>query len=159
MSRSRQAAGILLVAVFGLWGCTRAPSTDSSNATAEKLKVVETKLARLEEDFRAAASARDQLSKRLTATEEERTALQGQVATLTKDNKAKDEQLSTRTQERDQVAQQHKVLKDGLKDLLAKMEPETKPEGSTAVPVIPTSNLKGEVPTLPAIPSETTPGK
>jgi chromosome segregation ATPase len=160
MSRSRQAVGILIVALFGLWGCSRAPSADSgSNATAEKLKAVETKLARLEDDFRAAASARDQLSKKFIAAEEARTELQGQVTQLTKEVKAKDEQLANRTAERDQVAAQHKVLKDGLKDLLSKMEPEAKPEGSPMVPVIPTSNVKPEVPTVPTLPTVPLPGK
>jgi chromosome segregation ATPase len=153
MSRSRQAIGVLIVTLFGLWGCSRAPSADGgSSATAEKLKAVETKLARLEDDFRAAASARDQLSKKLMAAEEARTALQGQVAKMTQDIKAKDEQLQARTAERDSVAAQHKMLKDGLKDLLTKMEPEVKPEGSPMAPIIPTSNVKPEVPAVPMPP-------
>jgi chromosome segregation ATPase len=153
MSRSRQAVGVLIVALFGLWGCSRAPSADGgSNATAEKLKAVETKLARLEDDFRSAASARDQLSKKLIAAEEARTALQGQVAQMTKEVKEKDEQLAARTAERDQVSGQHKVLKEGLKDLLSRMEPEVKPDGSPMVPIIPTSNTKPEVPNVPTLP-------
>ena len=46
MSRSRQAVGVLIVALFGLWGCSRAPSADGgSSATAEKLKRVQAELA------------------------------------------------------------------------------------------------------------------
>jgi chromosome segregation ATPase len=142
MSRSHQVVGVLIVSVFGLWGCSRAPSADSSAANAEKLKAVETKLARLEDDFRAAASARDQLSKKLLAAEEARTALQGQLETLNKDVKAKEELVTTRTTERDQANGQLKTLKDGLKDLLTKMDDGPKPEGTPAVPVIPTSNTK-----------------
>src|SRR5262245_57254059 len=104
MSRSHHAVGVLLIAVFGLWGCSRAPSADSGSATADKLKTVETKLARLEDDFRAASSARDQLSKRLIAAEEARTALLTQVDRLNKDVKAKDDQVAARTAERDQAA-------------------------------------------------------
>ena len=155
MSRSRHAVGVLVIAVFGLWGCSRAPSADSgSGATAEKLKAVETKLARLEDDFRATASARDQLSKRLIAAEEARTALQMQ---MNKELKAKEDQLQNRTVERDQAVNQLKSMKDGLRDLLTKMDDGPKPEGSPAVPIIPTSNSKPELPTIPDVPK--VPGK
>jgi septal ring factor EnvC (AmiA/AmiB activator) len=143
MSRSRHAVGVLLVAVFGLWGCSRAPSADGS-ATAEKLKAVETKLARLEDDFRAAASARDQLSKRLIAAEEARVA-------LTRELKAKDEQLQARTAERDQAAGQYKALTDELKGLLSKAENGMK-EPSPMVPVIPTLHTKSDLPAVPDVP-------
>jgi septal ring factor EnvC (AmiA/AmiB activator) len=157
MSRSHHAAGVLLVAVFGLWGCSRAPSADTGSAgTAEKLKAVETKLARLEDDFRAAASARDQLSKKLIAAEDARTALSTQVDRLGKETKAKDEQIATRTAERDLAAGQFKALKDELKELLAKAENGMKSEGSPMVPVIPTSNVKPELPAIPDVPK---PGK
>lgn len=157
MSRSRHAVGVLLVAVFGLWGCSRAPSADSgSAATAEKLKAVETKLARLEDDFRAAASARDQLSKKLLAAEEARTALVVQVDRMGKDLKGKDEQITQRTAERDQAAGQFKALKDELRDLLGRAENGMKSEASPTVPVIPTSNTKPDLPTIPDVPK---PGK
>ena len=155
MTRSRHAVGVLLVAVFGLWGCSRAPSADGS-ATAEKLRTVETKLARLEDDFRAAASARDQLSKKLLAAEEARTALLNQVDRMDKDMKSKDDQLTTRTAERDQAAGQFRALKDELRELLAKAENGMKSEGSPTVPVIPTSNPKPDLPTIPDVPK---PGK
>ena len=159
MSRSRHAAGVLLVTLFGLWGCSRAPSADTggSAATAEKLRAVETKLARLEDDFRAASAARDQLSKKLIAAEEARTALVLQVDRLGKDLKAKDEQIGQRTAERDQAAGQFRALKDELRELMAKAENGMRPvEGSTGVPVIPTSNVK---PDLPAVPDVPKPGK
>jgi hypothetical protein len=130
--------------LFGLWGCSRTPSADGGSA--DKLKAVEAKLARLEDDFRAAASARDQLTKKLIAAEEARTA-------LLREAKAKDELVHARTAERDQVAGQFKALKDGLKELLAKAEGDPKPDGSPATSIIPVSNSKPEVPTLPALPS------
>ena len=135
MSRSRQAAGIMIVALFGLWGCTRAPSADNgSAATAEKLKALETKMARLEDDFRAASSARDQLSKKLIAAEEARMALEVQLA--------------ARTNERDQVSGQYKTFREGLRDLLTKAD-EGKMETSPTVPVVPASNIKPDLPALP----------
>ena len=151
MSRSRHAVGVLLVAVFGLWGCSRAPSADGA-ATAEKLKAVETKLARLEEDFRAAASARDQLGRKLLAAEDARTALLNQVDRMGKDLKARDEQVAARTAERDQAAGQFKALKDELRELLTKAENGMKSDGSPTVPVIPTSNVKPDLPAIPDVP-------
>lgn len=149
MSQSRYLAGVLLVAVFGLWGCSRAPSADPrAAATAEKLKTVEAKLARLEDDFRAAASARDQLSKKLLAAEEARTAMQAQMDRMTREMRAKDEQMAARTLERDQATTQYRALKEELKGLLSKAENGMMPESSPTVPVIPTSNPKPE-PTEP----------
>jgi septal ring factor EnvC (AmiA/AmiB activator) len=139
MPRSHQAVGLAIVFLFGLWGCSRAPSSESGTATAEKLKAVETKLAKLEEDFRATASARDQLARKLATAE-------GQVDRLNKDVKARDDLIQTRTAERDQATNQFKTLRDGLKDLLAKVEEGPKSEGSPTVPVIPASNLRVDVP-------------
>jgi len=141
MSRSHRALGVLVVALFGLWGCSRAPSADSGS---EKLKAVEAKLTRLEDDFRAASSARDQLGKKLLAAEEARTALLKQVEALTRDGRAKDELIQARTGERDQVTGQLKSLKDGLKELLARAEGDPKPDGSPAAPIIPVSETKTE---------------
>jgi chromosome segregation ATPase len=153
MPRSHQVLGIAIVAVVGIWGCSRAPSADSASATAEKLKTVEAKLARLEEDFRAAASARDQLSQKLHAAENARTALQADVAKLARDMKAKDDLIQTRTAERDQALSQLKALKDGLKEILAKLDDGPKSEGVPTVPVIPASNFKPDVPAIPVLPS------
>jgi hypothetical protein len=145
MSRSSKAAGILIVSLFGLWGCTRAPSVDNGGAvTAEKLKAVETKLTRLEDDLRAASSARDQLSKKLLAAEEARIALQKQVQN-------KDEELTARTLERDQVSNQYKSFREGLRELLTKAD-DGMMDPSLSLPVIPTTNTMPEVPIIP-IPS------
>ena len=80
-----------------------------------------------------------------------------QVDRMGKDLKAKDEQITRRTAERDEAAGQFKALKDELRELMAKAENGMKPvEGSSTVPVIPTSNVK---PDLPAIPDVPKPGK
>ena len=158
MSRSHQALGVVIVALFGLWGCSRAPSADNS-VSAEKFKAVESKLTRLEDDFRAAASARDQLSKKLLAAEHDRTALLKQVEVLTREGKAKDELVQTRTAERDQVTGQYRSLKDGLRELLAKAEGETRPDGSPTAPIIPVANSRPDLPEIPDVPVPGPPGK
>lgn len=158
MSRFRQAFGVVIVSLFGVWGCSRAPSHEGNVATAEKVKALETKMARLEDDFRAASSARDQLSKKLLAAEEGRLALQGQVTRLNKEIKAKDEAIQARTSERDQVTTHYKSFREGLKELLAKSE-EGQTEGSPSAPFIPTSNVKPDAPSIPVLPSVVEPPK
>jgi septal ring factor EnvC (AmiA/AmiB activator) len=148
MSRSRLAAGVAVLALIGLWGCSQSPTDTGSSA--DKLKAVESKLARLEDDFRSAASARDQMAKRLSAVEEARGALQIRVDLLTRQLKEKDDLIQQRTTERDQVTGQYKAFRDGLRELLAKAEEGAKPDGSQSAPVIPTAISKpGEVPAIP----------
>ncbi len=142
MSRSRQAIAVFLIALFGLWGCAKAPT--DTGISAEKLKAVETKLAKLEDDFRAAASARDQFRKKLTQAEETQVTLQVQIDQLTKDVKAKDEAIERRTAERDLVAHQYEGFRKGLKDLIIKAEESVgKADGaSPTTPAIPTALTK-----------------
>lgn len=166
MSRSHQAIAVLLVALFGLWGCSKAPT--DGGISAEKLKAVETKLAKLEDDFRAASSARDQLRKKLSAAEENQVELQSQIDRLAKDVKIKDELIEKRTSERDLTAMQYENFRKGLKDLIIKAEESiAKPESTSpnSTPAIPTSLTKPEqvpanipapsaieVPNVPALP-------
>ena len=53
MTRSLKTIGFLLVAVVGAWGCSKVPTGNAENPS------LEAKAQRLEEDFRAAAAARD----------------------------------------------------------------------------------------------------
>lgn len=151
MSRTQKAIGVLLVTLFGLWGCTRASSVDS--VQAEKLKALEAKLARLEDEFRAVASARDQLSKKLMAAEQARTELLAEIAATNEQLRLRTQELQTRTQERDQVTDQYKAFRDQLRELLARGdEGKMSPNPSSAPPVIPTSNPKPDQPAAPADP-------
>jgi chromosome segregation ATPase len=149
MSRSHQALGIVLITMFGLWGCSRAPS---DTATAEKLKAVEAKLTRLEDDFRLAASSRDQLRKKLAQAEDAQTALQNRFDELAKDIKLKDELVQKRTGERDQLNVQYEEFRKNIRELIGKAEAAL-PRAEGSVPAIPTSNKKPDVPelTIPTI--------
>ena len=159
MSRTRRSAGVLVVTLLALWGCSKAPGDATPTASAEKIKAVETKLGRLEDDFRAAASARDQLQKKLAAAVEAQTAQQTQLDKLTRELKEKDELLAKRTAERDTVDTQYSAFRKGLKELIAKAEEPAKAEGSPTLPLIPTSNKKPDAPELPAIPDVPGPPK
>lgn len=155
MFRSRQAVGVLIVSLLGLWGCSRPASDPSvSAASTDKLKTLEKKLNLLEDDFRAAASARDQFQKKLTAASEAQKAMQDQMDRLAIDLKAKDELIAKRTAERDQLENKYAAFRKDLKDLLAKIE-----ETSPSVPLIPTSNSKPAAPELPVVPEVPAPPK
>ena len=104
MSRSRHAVGVLLVSVFGLWGCSRALSADGSTATAEKLKAVETKLARRKTTSGRRPDRPRPVGQAADRRRGGRMALQAQTDRLNKELKARDEQGAARTAERDQAA-------------------------------------------------------
>lgn len=149
MSRSHQAVAVLLVAIFGLWGCSKAPL--DGGLSAEKLKSVEGKLTKLEDEFRATASARDQLKKKLIQAEEAQAEMQAQLDRLAKDIKIKDELIEKRTGERDLITNQYDGFRKNLKDLIVKAEESLgKTEPANATPAIPTSLKKPEA--APALP-------
>lgn len=142
MSRSHQAIAVLLVALFGLWGCSKAPT--DVGVSAEKIKAVETKLAKLEDDFRAASSARDQLKKKLTAAEEAQAELLAYKERLVKDIKIKDELIEKRTAERDLTTSQYDGFRKNLKDLINKAEESIAKADGHSTSAIPTSLVKPE---------------
>jgi septal ring factor EnvC (AmiA/AmiB activator) len=108
MNRNTRAIAILSVSLLGLWGCAQGPT---ATAQAERIKSLETKIARLETDYKAAAAARDQLRQQLTDAEA--------VAKERDDLKA---QLKVRTGERDQVAVQYDTFRKSIKDLLGQAD-------------------------------------
>jgi len=123
MKQFLKAVGVFLVAGFGLWGCAQGPGGSS---TSDRLKALEAKNARLEEDFRTASATRDQLRKKLTATEEAQAQLQQEFNALkTLLAKERDDlkgQLKQRIQERDNVQAQYDGFRRELKELLGQAE-------------------------------------
>src|SRR5262245_10069463 len=105
MSSYQKALIVLVVAAVGIWGCAQGPAGGTS---AEKVRTLEAKYNRLEEDFKAAASARDQFRKKLAETEQEREELQVK--------------LRARTTERDSLTQQFDIFRKSLKDLIGQTE-------------------------------------
>jgi septal ring factor EnvC (AmiA/AmiB activator) len=71
MGRANKALVVLVVASLGLWGCARGPANGS--VSVERIRALEAKIAKLEDDFRASVAVRDQLRKKLATAEEERT--------------------------------------------------------------------------------------
>jgi len=123
MSRADHALILLTFAVAGVWGCAQGSSPGPS--ASERLKALEVKNAKLEEDFRAVAAARDSLRRRVTALEEQQQVLQQQADTLQKVTRERDElreQLAARTAERDNLTVQLTQFRKGLKDLIGQVE-------------------------------------
>ena len=82
-------------------------------------------MTKLEEDFRGAVASRDQLRKKLTVAEDEKTQLAKQVDQLVLVAKERDElklQLSARTNERDALQTQYNEFRKGLKNQLGQSE-------------------------------------
>jgi hypothetical protein len=124
MSHVKQMLAVFAVATFGLWGCAEGP-TSRTVAQAERIKILEAKNAKLEEDFRTAAAGREQFRKKLAAAEEQRTVLQQDVEQLQGVVKERDElsqQVKARVTERDAVQVQFDQFRKNIRDLLGQAE-------------------------------------
>lgn len=113
---------------MGLWGCTQ-QKTGAFNA---KVREMEARYAKLEEDYRAVAAAADQGRKKLALAEARLSQAKNQNGDLTKqveelrpvaaerDDLRK--QLTTRTGERDQIVNQMTQFSKELQALAGRLE-------------------------------------
>lgn len=116
MPRHFKVLGFLFVVMLGLYGCAKGPvgssATDASPA----------KVQRLEEDYRAAAAARDQLRQKLVAAEEQQAKVQRELeeakASAAAERDALKSEVKARTGERDAVNSQFETFRKNLKDLI-----------------------------------------
>ncbi|HVS38787.1 MAG TPA: hypothetical protein VMS17_24740 [Gemmataceae bacterium] len=141
MNRAGKLMMILLVAVVGLWGCNQAASGQS--AQADKIKTLEAKVSKLEDDLQSAIAARDNVRSQLAALQDEHTQLQDQAAALQKDvdagkevAKERDElkiQMQARTGERDLLQTRCAKLKAGLQSLLGQDDALTTPNATPTI--------------------------
>src|SRR5260370_13366893 len=91
---------VLVVAPLGVWGC----SQGNTGSQAERIRALEAKCAKLEDDYRAAATVRDQAKKKTANLEEE-------VAKLRDDFEAQKKQLQTERDTAKQVAKERHELR------------------------------------------------
>jgi septal ring factor EnvC (AmiA/AmiB activator) len=122
MLRGNHLAVLIVVTTLGLWGCAQG---NSATAQAERIHALETRCSKLEDDYRAAVTVRDQARKKTTSLEE-------QLAQLQKDSAAQQETakeivkernelrqiVESRTSERDLLQTRCERLKKGLQNLL-----------------------------------------
>ena len=130
MRRANKALIVLFVASLGAWGCSQGPT--NGPASLERIRTLETKHTKLEEDYRAAAAARDQLRKKTQEQEEQLQALQ-------KEKEELQQQLATRTTERNTVQAQYEQFRSGIKDLLGRAEASLNPQPPPPPPVTTTA--------------------
>lgn len=136
MSRSHKALGFLLVAIAGIWGCAR--SSPGGSTGGEGNPSLAAKAQRLEEDFRAAAAARDQLRQKLIAAEERAVAAEKRAGQLqTQLDGAKSALASAVSErdgvraERDTLMAQYDTFRKGIKNLLGQAESALNNPGNT----------------------------
>lgn len=134
MTRSHKVLGFLFVAMFGIYGCARGPAGSPGDRSA----ALEAKVQRLEEDFRAAAAARDSFRQKLLAAEEQQGRLQKQLdhdrAAAAQERDALQGQVKARTAERDHFQSQYGNFIKTLKEQLDKAETAMNPSASPNTP-------------------------
>ena len=118
MTHSRKSLGFILVVLLGAYGCAKGPAGSPDN----RLAAAESKAQRLEEDFRAAAAARDSFRQRLIAAEEKLAQIQSSATQDRKDRDAAWAELKARTAERDTLQAQFDSFRTNLKELLGQAE-------------------------------------
>jgi chromosome segregation ATPase len=149
-----------MVVSLGLWGCARRPS---DNSQSERIRSLEGRCVKLEQDYRTVAQARDKARRELATLEEEAARLQREAADrealikerddlrkraaengrlsqqLTKRTSERDDlqqQLTQRISERDTVLGRYDRLRKGVQNLLSEQDapPPPSTEGTTATP-------------------------
>lgn len=134
MTGGSKAVVVALVATLGLWGCARGPA---SSAGAERLKALEQKVAKLEDDFRAASAARDSFRQKLDAQS-------AQLQLVAKERDELRRVSSTRTAERDALQVQYDQFRKGIRDLLGQAEAAVAPAASQPVTAVTSTTAPGK---------------
>lgn len=114
MTRANVALMVMVVTVVGIWGCAQGPS-GGSGSTSERLKALENKCAKLEDEAKANAATRDELRKKLAEAENGRSRAQRELETA--QTTAKE-----RTVERDALQGQFNELRKALRGLLTQAD-------------------------------------
>jgi outer membrane murein-binding lipoprotein Lpp len=130
---------VALTTLFGLWGCTQSAPPNSPSA---RLRELEAKNARLEDDYKAAVTARDQARKKATALEEQQAQLTLQLEQLQRLAKERDDyrqQAAVRTAERDAFQAQLVQFGRELQNLAQKIDQAAQSHGNPPVTQVPTS--------------------
>ncbi|MBY0525490.1 MAG: hypothetical protein K2R98_18940 [Gemmataceae bacterium] len=125
MTSAKQILIALVVATLGIWGCAKNPGAGSASYT-ERIKVLEARNSKLEDDFRSAATTRDQVRKKLATAEEQQEKLRQELAqqlqSVSKDREELRQQLTLRTGERDALAVQYDVFRKSIRELLGQAD-------------------------------------
>jgi chromosome segregation ATPase len=145
MDRGTFLLTVFVVATLGIWGCGQG----NSSSQAERIRALEAKCAKLEDDYRTAATVRDQARKKTAGLEDERTQLQKdledkdkRLQLVTKERDELRQSVEARTTERDVLQTRCERLKRGLQNLLGQDDAVT-PAAAPPVTTGP-ANLNGQ---------------
>ena len=115
----------LLLCAMSLWGCNQ----QKSGTVATKIRELETRYSKLEEDYRTLHSANEQTRKRLGAVEKQRAELETDKTELTKqlemttsEREAFKTQVTQRTAERDAAQNNLAQFSKDLQALVGRIE-------------------------------------
>jgi hypothetical protein len=122
MLRGNHLAIVIVGATLGLWGCAQG---NSAATQAERMRALEARCSKLEDDYRAAVTVRDQACKKTTTLEEQLAQLQKDFAAqqeaaklVLKERDELRQAVESRTSERDLLQSRCERLKKGLQNLL-----------------------------------------
>jgi chromosome segregation ATPase len=144
-STKRALVVVMLTSVLGMWGCTQ---NGASPSASSRLRELEAKTARLEDDFKSVSAARDQARTKLANAEEQRLLLTAQLEALTRERDEFKAQSKNRTAERDNLQSQLAQFGRDLKSLLTKVDEAALSTGGQA-PAISAPTVE-VAPTLPS---------
>lgn len=112
---------VMMFCSLGLWGCTH----QKNGAYHTKIRELENRYLKLEEDYKVVIQASDQLRKKVGQLEAQRTALNQQVDDLKTIARERDQlriQLASRTAERDNLHGQLSKFRSEVNDLLGRVD-------------------------------------
>lgn len=118
MPRQLKALGFILVLLLGVYGCAKGPgsaATTDPESNSAKVK-------KLEDDYRAAAAARDQFRQKLVYAEEQQAKGQKELERTRAAADALKGEVKARTAERDALQVQYETFRNSLKELLGKAD-------------------------------------
>ena len=118
MTRAHKVLGFLLVSLVGIYGCAKGPAQSPAPTASTEAKGspgLEARVHRLEEDYKAAAAARDSLRQKLAAAEDQQARLQKQF----------DQAREDAARERDAIAAERDALKTEREALKAEVKART----------------------------------
>jgi DNA repair exonuclease SbcCD ATPase subunit len=124
---------VMMFSSLGLWGCTH----QQNGAYHTKIRELESRHSKLEEDYKAVVHTGDQLRKKVAQLESQRAELARQVAELQGIARERDElkgQLAVRTTERDNLHGQITNFRKDVHDLLGRMDTALETTAVTAIP-------------------------
>jgi hypothetical protein len=111
---------IAIAVTLSIWGCAQNPGP-SPKVQAEKIKTLEERLSKMEDDHQILLSTRDQMKSRISALEEDRSALEKKLIHHKEVVQERDELKAltdVRTSERDASQLRCELFKKGLQELL-----------------------------------------